>query len=65
MEKAGGGLNLSNKIELEIKSLQSRSEVGRILLENGYRVWTEVRKGSGSTKVTILCADKGGKEGAV
>ena len=53
---------MSNKIELEIKSVQARSEVGKILLENGYRVWTEVRKGSGSTKVTLLCVDKGRKE---
>lgn len=56
---------MSNKIELEIKSVPARSEVGKILLENGYKVWTEVRKGSGSTKVMLLCADKGGKEGAV
>ena len=56
---------MGNCIELEIKNLQSRSDVGRILLENGYRVWTEVRKDSGSTKVTLLCADKPGKEASV
>lgn len=53
---------MSNKIELEIKNAQERNEVARILVANGYRVWTESRKGSGSARVTLLCVDKPGKE---
>lgn len=51
------------KIELEIKTAKDREEVGRILLSNQYRVWTETRKGNGSARATVLCADKPGKDG--
>lgn len=50
-------------IEIEIKNAKDREEVGRILLANQYRVWTETRKGSGSARATILCADKPRKDG--
>ena len=52
------------RIELEIKNPQDRADVGAVLLDNGYCVWTEkVKKGNRSTQVTILCAEKaeGGK----
>ena len=50
-------------IELTItSSVKDRVEVAAILVKNGYRVWTESRKGSGSARVTLLCADKPGKE---
>lgn len=51
------------RIELEIKNSKDRSEVARILIENGYRVWPEsIRKGTGAAKTTVLCADRPGKE---
>ena len=51
------------RIEIEIKNAKDRAEVGRILLENSYRVWTEtVKKGSSTAKTTLLCADRCGKE---
>lgn len=54
---------MSEKIELEIKTAKDREEVGRILLANQYRVWMETRKGNGSARATVLCADKPEKGG--
>lgn len=55
-----------NAIVLEIKNAKDRGEVARILIDNGYRVWPEsIRKGNGSAKTTVLCADRPGKEHAV
>ncbi len=46
-------------IELEIKScIDDRLDVARILVKNGYRVWTETRKSTGSARVTVLIVDK-------
>lgn len=54
-----------NRIELEIKNAKDRIDVASVLVDNGYRVWTEVvRKGTGSARVTVLCADKAGREHA-
>jgi len=54
-----------NAIILEIKNAKDRGEVARILIDNGYRVWPEsIRKGTGSARTTVLCADKPGKDGA-
>ena len=52
-----------NRIELEIKTAKERGDVARILIDNGYRCWNEVKKkGTGSTKTTVLCVDRPGKE---
>lgn len=54
---------MSSKIELEIKNAKDRIAVASILVDNGYRVWTEVvRKGTGTARVTVLCADRAGRD---
>lgn len=51
-------------IELEIKNAQDRATVAGILVDNGYRVWpSKVKKGTGKTTMTVLCADKPEKGG--
>lgn len=51
------------RMELEIKTVKDRGEVARILIDNGYRCWTETKKKAGaSTKITVLCVDRPGKE---
>ena len=55
-----------NRIELEIKNAQDRSTVAGILVDNGYRTWTDkVKKGTSKTTMTVLCADKPEKGGSV
>ena len=52
-----------NRIELEIKNAKDRADVDSVLVDNGYRVWTEVLVRPGKkTRVTVLCADRAGKE---
>lgn len=53
------------RIELEIKNAQDRAAVAGILVDNGYRTWTEkVKKGTSKTTMTVLCADKPEKGGS-
>lgn len=50
------------RIELEIKNAKDRADVASVLVDNGYRVWTErVKKGTRAASTTILCADKAGR----
>lgn len=47
------------RMELEIKNAQDRANVAGILVDNGYRVWTDkVKKGTSKSTTTVLCADK-------
>lgn len=53
------------RMELEIKNAQDRANVAGILVDNGYRVWTDkVKKGTTKSTMTVLCADKPEKGGA-
>lgn len=52
------------RMELEIKNAQDRANVAGILVDNGYRVWTDkVKKGTAKTTMTVLFADKPEKGG--
>lgn len=50
---------MNDLVKLNITSSKAdRLEVGRILLANGYRVWTEARKTNGKRTAVLLMAEK-------
>ena len=53
-----------DRYELEIKLTDDRLDMARILIKNGYRVWTETRK-TGSKSVVLLMYDRKEKDAHV
>lgn len=50
---------MNDLVKLNIASSKAdRLEVGRILLANGYKVWTEARKANGKRTAVLLMAEK-------